>query len=29
MYINSLMWFEEIPDWDAITTVISEKIVDP
>ena len=29
MYINSLMWFEEIPDWDAITTVIAEKIVDP
>ena len=29
MYINSLMWFEEVPDWDAITTVFTEKLVDP
>lgn len=23
MYINSLMWFEEVPDWDAITKVFT------
>lgn len=29
MYINSLMWFEELPDWDAIAQVFSDKLIDP
>lgn len=28
MYINSLMWFNEVPDWDAITRVFQERLVD-
>lgn len=28
MYINSLMWFEEVPDWDAIIQVFQEKLID-
>lgn len=29
MYINSLMWFNELPDWDAILQVFQGKLVDP
>lgn len=29
MYINSVMWFSEVPDWDAITQVFQERMVDP
>lgn len=27
MYINSLVWFAEVPDWEALTRVIDEKMV--
>lgn len=26
MYINSLVWFTEVPDWEALTRVIDEKM---
>ena len=29
MYINSLLWFAEIPDWDAVTEAIATRMVDP
>lgn len=29
MYINSLMWFTEVPDWDEVTKVFQERMVDP
>lgn len=28
MYINSVMWFAEVPDWDAVTEVFAERLVD-
>lgn len=27
MYINSLVWFAEVPDWDALTRVFDERMV--
>ncbi|WP_245847296.1 WS/DGAT domain-containing protein [Dietzia natronolimnaea] len=29
MYINSVMWFAEVPDWDAVTEAIATRMVDP
>ncbi|WP_241732695.1 wax ester/triacylglycerol synthase domain-containing protein, partial [Dietzia sp. B19] len=29
MYINSVMWFSEIPDWDAVTEAIATRMVEP
>lgn len=29
MYINSLLWFEEIPDWDKVAEAIATRMVDP
>lgn len=29
MYINSMMWFAEVPDWDAVAEAISSRMVDP
>lgn len=28
MYINSLMWFDEVPDWDAVLETIADRMVD-
>ncbi|MBC7296113.1 MAG: hypothetical protein H5T79_07200, partial [Dietzia sp.] len=29
MYINSVMWFAEVPDWDAVTEAIASRMVEP
>lgn len=29
MYINSLMWFSRIPDWDAVAEAIESRMVQP
>ncbi len=29
MYINSLVWFAEIPDWDSMTATISDRMIEP
>lgn len=29
MYINSLMWFDEIPDWDRVTEAIRTRMIEP
>ncbi|WP_235026827.1 WS/DGAT domain-containing protein [Dietzia lutea] len=29
MYINSLMWFSRVPDWDAVTEAIRTRMVEP
>ncbi|MET3862113.1 diacylglycerol O-acyltransferase [Dietzia sp. 2505] len=29
MYINSLMWFAEVPDWDQVTEAIATRMVEP
>ncbi|MDX2359093.1 WS/DGAT domain-containing protein [Dietzia sp. PP-33] len=29
MYINSLLWFAEVPDWDAVTEAIATRMVEP
>ena len=28
MYINSLMWFSRVPDWDAVTEAIRTRMVE-
>ncbi|WP_241731551.1 wax ester/triacylglycerol synthase domain-containing protein [Dietzia sp. B44] len=29
MYINSVMWFAEVPDWDAVSEAIASRMVEP
>lgn len=29
MYINSLVWFSRVPDWDAVTEAIASRMVEP
>ncbi|MEH6382836.1 MAG: wax ester/triacylglycerol synthase domain-containing protein [Dietzia cercidiphylli] len=29
MYITSLVWFSEIPDWDAVSEAIASRMVEP
>ena len=29
MYINSLLWFSRVPDWDAVTEAIGTRMVEP
>ena len=29
MYINSLLWFSKVPDWDAVSEAIESRMVEP
>ena len=28
MVIDTVMWFREVPDWDAVEDVVAERLVD-